>query len=433
MKKVAVWLLVLLVIGGAAVYIIFGRSHKGDGKDMVTASAKVGDITSSVSATGKVNPKVSVLVGTEVSGTIREIKVDYNSPVKKGQLLLKLDQETFRTQVDQATANLQSAESRLRELVVARDMQLSGVKTAIDQKKAALDKAEADYGRSQKLFDKGMISRQDLDAAREVYLVNKSQYEQSVSETAKNAVTDAQICTGRATVAQARASLRSAQTNLSKTVITAPMDGVVIERNVEVGQTVAASFATPNLLTIGDLKTMQVDISIDEADVGEVKVGGKAEFTVDAFPNKVFTGTVSKIYYAPVIVQNVVTYNGVVDVQNPEGMLRPGMTANVRLITSEKKGVLLIPSSALRVKMGGEGNKTQARKRPDGGKTVWVMKDGKPSPVRVVTGVTDFVNTEVVEGLKEGDVVVVEAPSQAGTGQPRAQGAGGPPRGGLRF
>ena len=196
---------------------------------------------------------------------------------------------------------------------------------------------------------------------------------------------------------------------------------------------VAASFATPNLLTIGDLKTMQVDISIDEADVGEVKVGGKAEFTVDAFPNKVFTGTVSKIYYAPVIVQNVVTYNGVVDVQNPEGMLRPGMTANVRLITSEKKGVLLIPSSALRVKMGGEGNKTQARKRPDGGKTVWVMKDGKPSPVRVVTGVTDFVNTEVVEGLKEGDVVVVEAPSQAGTGQPRAQGAGGPPRGGLRF
>jgi HlyD family secretion protein len=424
MKKAVLLVLAVAVLAGAGYYIYHKKTGQGK-SEYVTEKAQVGDVTSSVSATGKLNPKVTVLVGTEVSGTVRRISVDYNSVVKKGQVLLALDQEIFRTQVDQARASLRNAESKHRELVAGREMNRSDVKTSIDQKKAALDKAEADYQRSQELFDRGMIARQDLDSAREAYLVSKSQSEQSLANTAKNNVTDAQIAEAKAMVDQARANLRTADTNLSKTVITAPMDGVVVDRNIEVGQTVAASFNTPTLLTIGELKMMQVEVSIDEADVGQVAVGQKARFTVDAFPDKVFMGKVSKIYYAPVTVQNVVTYTGIIDVENPEILLRPGMTANVKIITSQKKGVLLVPSAALRVKMG-NAKKTKPA-AGGGGRTVWVMKAGKPEPVKVTTGVTDFVNTEITSGLSAGDDVVVDV---LGAGEKKNQGQGGAPRGG---
>ncbi len=425
MKKTAIWVMVAAIILGGA-YFIYASKAKAPDSGYVTEPVKKGDLTASVSATGTLNPKVSVLVGTEVSGTIREIYVDYNSMVKKGQVLLKLDQDLFKAQVAQYSANLQSAEARLMELQAGRGMQASDVQTTIDQKKATLDKDKANFDRNVKLFKQGMISGMDLDAAREAYLVAKAQYEQAGGETAKNAVTDAQIAGAKAQVAQARASLNTAETNLAKTVIKAPMDGIVVDRNVEVGQTVAASFSTPTLLTIGELGLMQVSVSIDEADVGQAQVGQEADFTVDAFPNRVFKGKVSKIYYSPVTVQNVVTYAGIVEVENPEKLLRPGMTANVKVITSRKKDVLMIPNSALRIKL--DKQKKQEKTAP-GTKTVYVMKGGKPQPVSITTGVTDFMNTEVTSGLEAGDVVVVDTTGK--TANKSAGGGGGPAGGGM--
>jgi HlyD family secretion protein len=407
MKKIIIIAVVLAAMAAAAGYLYTGKKSL-DPKDYVVEKAHVGDITSSVSATGKLQAKVTVLVGTEVSGTIRQIMVDYNYPVKKGQVLLKLDQELFKAQVDQSRANLMNAQAKLKEMESGRGMTRSGVLTSIYQKKATLDKAYADFNRNRQLLQKGYIAQQDLDAMQEAYLVAKSQYEQAKAETDKNDVTDAQIAEARAQVKQAQASLQTSETNLSKTVIKSPMDGVVIDRTVEVGQTVAASFSTPNLLTIGDLSVMQVAISIDEADVGQAKIGQKVTFTVDAFPNRVFEGTLSQVYYAPVTVQNVVTYTGIVEVNNENGLLRPGMTANVKIITGQKKDVLLIPSSALRVKLG-SGKEVKAGKgRGHGGQTVWVMQKDGPKPVQVTTGLTDFTNMEVLSGLKEGDPVVTD-------------------------
>jgi len=404
MKKIAVWVAVLALLAGGG-YYIYSKKAKAADTGYVTEAVKRGDITSSVSATGTLNPKVTVLVGTEVSGTIRQIFVDYNSLVKKGEVLLRLDQDLFKAQVAQSRANLQNAEARLQELQAGRGMQSSDVQSAIDQKKATLDKDKANYDRNESLFKKGMISGTDLDAAKEAYLVARAQYEQAGADTAKNAVTDAQIAGGRAQVAQARAALSTAETNLAKTVIKAPMDGIVVDRNIEVGQTVAASFSTPTLLTIGELSLMQVSVSIDEADVGQVKVGQEADFTVDAFPSKVFKGKVSQIYYAPVTVQNVVTYAGIIEVENQDKLLRPGMTANVKVITNRKKDVLMIPNSALRIKLDKQ-KKHEAG--PPGAKTLYVIKQGKPTPVSITTGATDFINTEVLSGLEEGDVVVVD-------------------------
>ena len=426
MKKVLILVAALLVLAGGGFYIYKKKASSEEGK-YITQPVKRGDIVSSVSATGKLQAKVSVLVGTEVSGTIRQILVDYNYPVKKGQVLVKLDQELFTAQADQARANLMSAQARLREMEAGRGMQRSGVKTTIDEKKANMDKTEADLKRNQTLFDKGMISRADLDASRQAYLVSKAQYEQASAETDKNEVTDAQIAEARAAVKQAQASLRTSETNLSKTVIRSPMDGVVIDRTVEVGQTVAASFSTPNLLTIGDLAIMQVEVSIDEADVGQAKVGQKAHFTVDAFPDRVFEGTLAKIYYAPVTVQNVVTYTGIVEVANKDGSLRPGMTANVKIITSEKKDVLLIPNSALRVKIDKTANERKSKVAP-GMKKVWVLKDKKPQEVKVKLGVTDFTNTEVISGIAEGDDVIVDTVGKPADG---TGGTGGSRRGGM--
>jgi HlyD family secretion protein len=426
MKKALIIIAALLVLAGGGFYVYKTKASSDDGK-YITQPVKKGDIVSSVSATGKLQAKVSVLVGTEVSGTIRQILTDYNRTVKKGQVLVKLDQELFQAQVDLARANLMNAQAKLREMESGRGIQSSSVKTAIDEKKANMDKTEADFKRNQTLFDKGMISRSDLDTSRQAYLVAKAQHEQVVVEVAKNDVTDAQIAEAKAAVKQSQASLRTAETNLSKTVIRSPMDGVVIDRTVEVGQTVAASFNTPNLLTIGDLAVMQVEVSIDEADVGQAKVGQKAHFTVDAFPDRVFEGTLAQVYYAPVTVQNVVTYTGIVEVANKDGLLRPGMTANVKIITSEKKDVLLVPNSALRVKIDQAAREKKSKGAP-GMKKVWVLKDKKPQEVKVKLGVTDFNNTEVISGLSEGDNVIVDTAGKPAGGA--STGGGGGSRGG---
>lgn len=398
----------VLAAGGYYVYSIKAGDEKGK---YITSEVKRGDITSYVSATGKLTPKVSVIVGTEVSGTIRGLYVDYNSVVRKGQVLIKLDQELFTAQVEQARAKVASAEAALNELESTRDMNRSEIKTNIDQAEASARKAAADAERGKSLFNNGVIARADLDAALKEEAVSLAQYQQALAARGRYASIDAQIDAARASVKEARAGLRTAETNLGKSVIRAPMDGVVIEKNVETGQTVAASFNTPTLLNIGDLSVMEVEVSIDEADVGRAVVGQDVEFTVDAFPGRVFEARLSKIHYAPIEVQNVVTYNGIVDVENADGALRPGMTANVNIITSRKRDVLMVPAAALRVNI--EGREAPPGPPEPGMRTVWVMAGDKPSPVYVKTGETDFVNIEVVSGLKEGDKVVVEVSGQA--------------------
>ncbi len=415
MKKSSKKKIILTLAVLAACALVFGVIYKKkktfNPKDYSVAKAHIGDVTASVSATGKLQAKTTVLVGTEVSGTIRRIMVDYNSPVKKGEVLLKLDQELFRAQVNQARANLENAQSKLTEMESNRGMTKSGVQTSIDQAKATLDKTSADLRRDEILIKTGSVSHSDLDAAREAYQNAGAQYADAKANTDKNLVLGAQIAEARAQVSQAKASLDTAETNLSKTVIISPMDGVVIDKQVEVGQTVAASFATPNLLTIGDLSVMQVAISIDEADVGRTKVGQKVRFTVDAFPNVVFKGTLSQIYYSPVTVSNVVTYTGIVEVKNRGGLLRPGMTANITIITGRRRHVLLIPSSALRVRLPGMKAKTEKGKKGKerkGRHTVWVMQKDGPHPVQVKTGLTDLVNTEITSGLKAGEPVITD-------------------------
>lgn len=331
---------------------------KGNRAEYRTDDVSRGDIREAVTATGIVNPVTTILVGTQVSGTIKDIFVDFNSPVKKGQIIARIDPRTFEAQVEQARANVARAEAQAKD-------------------------AERTLARSRQLFSRNLIARSELDTAETNNDSNAAQ------------------------LSQARAALRMAETNLQYTGILSPVDGVVISRNVDVGQTVAASFQTPTLFTIAqDLTKMQINTSVDEADIGKVKVGQEAEFSVDAFPDETFAGDVWQVRNAPTTVQNVVTYDVVVKVPNREKKLKPGMTANVSIITAEKKDVLRVPNAALRLKLAEPGKASLPQK----GQGVWVLEKGKPRRVPVTTGVSDGVLTEVLSGeLTESQQVIVES------------------------
>ena len=363
----------------------------------------MGDVVRGVTATGTVNPVTTVQVGTYDSGPITAIYADFNTAVKAGQLIAKIDPRPFQVKVDQSVA-------------------------ALALSKAQLGKDEADlaykkvtYERDQKLLSKRAISEDTLDSAR-------SAYEQDVAEVALD----------RANIAQQQANLDEANVNLAYTNIISPVDGTVVSRNVDVGQTVAASFQTPTLFLIAkDLTQMQVDTNVSESDIGNVQIGQTADFSVDAFPGHEFEGTVSQVRQAPVTVQNVVTYDVVVTVANPEFLLKPGMTANTTIITARRDNVLRVPTQALRFSPGGKhgshpGGGTDGatasdqpahhRGKSQHGKHVWIEKDGVLTPVSVTTGLDDGNNVEVLSGnLKEGDLVVVEqvrpnSPDGAGPG-----------------
>jgi len=426
LKKAAIAFAVLVAVAGAA-YLLFFRGS-GDKTSYVTAEVKRGDITSYVSATGTISPKVSVLVGTEVSGTIKDIYVEENDHVKKGQPLLRLDRELFEAKLTQAKASLEAAQAAYNELVTEQASVKAEVASGIEQTEAEYAEADAKLMRGQSLFKKGMISREDLDALMRDQAVKKAAYNQALAGKAKLAAYGSKIAAAASKIKEAQAGLDTARTNLDKSEIDSPMDGVVITRNVDVGQTVAASFNTPELFEVGDLGVMEVEVSVDEADVGRVKVGMEADFTVDAYPGEVFRGHVSRLSYSPEIVQNVVTYTGIIEVENRELKLRPGMTANVDIITSRRKGVLMVPNAALRVKLDLPQDEAAAGKAPAGPVkpasdtgTVYVMEDGKPVLRTIKTGVTDYRNTEVLSGLKEGDMVVTDkagyANSNSSTGR----------------
>jgi HlyD family secretion protein len=382
MKKV---LVVIGLIAAVGVAVFFLLRNRGDEVKYRTEKVARGDIEATVTATGTVNAVTTVLVGTQVSGTIKKIYVDFNSHVKKGQLIALIDPATFEAQVEQQKANLYAAKANLEKAEAS----------IIDTKRTMT--------RNKELLAKSLIAQSDFDTSQTNY------------ETAA-----AQVSASKAAVAQAEASLRNAQTNLGYTRIVSPVDGVVVSRNVDVGQTVAASFQTPTLFTIAqDLTKMQIDTSVAEADIGRVKVDQEVDFTVDAYPDITFKGKVWQIRIAPITVQNVVTYDVVVLVGNRDLKLMPGMTANVSIIVAEEKGVLKIPNSALRFRPA-EGGKPKFEK----GAGVWILENRRPKRVAVKLGISDGNYTQIISGdLKEGQNVVVESLTKT---QQEAPGRRGP-------
>jgi HlyD family secretion protein len=334
-----------------------------------------GPITPTISATGTVNPELTIIVGTYVSGVIQQLFCDYNTAVKKGQICAKIDPRPYQSQLDQAKANLAVAKATLLK----------------DQ--AALAYAKISYERQARLVQSNAVSQDVLDNAKNAY-----------------AQAQAQIAFDEATIQQRQAALDAAQVNLDYTDIISPVDGIVVSRSVTMGQTVAASFQTPTLFLIAtDLTRMEVDTNVSEGDIGDVTLGQKATFTVDAYPKRTFQGTVSQVRQSPQTVQNIVTYDVVISVANPDLDLKPGMTAANRIVVDERISVLRVPNQALRyapsTQMASAGM-TLGPETP-GQSHVWVMRDEIPVSVLVETGVEDDVFTEIRSGsIKSGDQVI---------------------------
>ena len=354
-------------------YFLFG-GEKQAGVTYGTAEVNVGDITNSVTATGTIEPVTSVTVGTQVSGKVAHLYVDYNSVVKKGQVIAELDKTNLMSELASAKANLSSAQSNLSY-------------------------QQSHFNRYQILFNKGLISANDYEQTR-------LSYEQAQQQ-----------------VRTARESVNKAATNLGYATITSPIDGVVLSKSVEEGQTVAASFNTPELFTIAqDLTNMQVIADIDEADIGEVKEGQRVTFTVDAYPDDVFSGVVKQVRQEATTESNVVTYQVVISAPNANLKLKPGLTANVTIFTKEVKNVLSVPSKALKFtpneKMLTDGQSIQDVPAPN---KVWTLEDGVFKAHKVEVGLTNGITTEITSGLKAGQKVVTEF--QIGGGDEPAEGA----------
>lgn len=348
----------------AVLLAVLAAACASEGPSYRTEPVTRGDVQQTVTATGTVNPVTTVQVGTQVSGTIKALYADFNARVTKGQIIAQIDPAFYETQLAQAQANTDRAAAALRD-------------------------AERILTQNRALLARNLIAKNEYDAAETGYDSAKAQ------------------------LAQAKAALQSAATNLSYTKIYSPVDGVVISRSVDVGQTVAASFQTPTLFLIAqDLTKMQIDTNVAESDIGAVMLGQDVEFTVDAYPDAPFKGKVWQKRQAPITVQNVVTYNVVVQVGNKDLKLMPGMTANVAIIITTKQGVLKVPNAALRFRMtdrpaGAAGGESKNEKK---GPAVWVLENKAPKRIAVVPGISDGIVTEVLSGeLKEGQQVIVES------------------------
>lgn len=399
------FLLALLVLaGGIALFFwVDSGSQKAEAR-FRTQAVERGELTQQASANGTLNPVSLVNVGTQVSGTVVKWYADFNDQVKEGQKLLELDPSLLEAQLKQSEASLASARSKLKL-------------------------EEANAARARELFKLEYISRQEFDVSTQ------------------------SLEAARAQVAQVSALVEKDRTNLGNSVIRSPVSGVVVSREVDVGQTVAASFQTPTLFKIAqDLAKMQINSSYAEADIGSLKEGQKATFRVDAFPNRNFRGVVKQVRLNPTTVQNVVTYDVVIAVDNPDQILMPGMTAYVNIMVAQRKDALLVPNAALRfrpadtakpaekvrapgsdVGKSGEGRREghkegrEGRERGQGRSgTVHVLANGQPKAVKVETGITDNRMTEITGGeLKEGDMVIIEdrqIPAKSATVAPRQSG-----------
>jgi len=378
MKRFVPW--VALVVGLLIVASVVRQCRNGRTENYQVATVTRGAITQAVTATGTLNPVVNVQVGSQVSGNIAKLFVDFNSQVKAGQVVAQIDPVLFQATVTQAEGDLANTQ-------------------------AALELARVNATRTQELFARKTSSQADLDQA----MANLHQAEANVKIK--------------------QGALDKAKADLDHCTITSPIDGVVISRNVDVGQTVAASLQAPVIFQIAnDLTKMQIDANVAEADVGALEIDQDVDFTVDAFPMRTFRGKVVQVRNAPITVQNVVTYDTVIGVSNPDLKLKPGMTANVSIIVAQKDNVLQIKNAALRyrpaeaasaemssakVASGGSTSRTPGsvqrgagRERRPSERTVYILSDGRPKSVQIKTGISDGVVTEVVEGLKEGDRVI---------------------------
>jgi HlyD family secretion protein len=375
---------ILLLVAAAAAIVIpaiatyFGGN--GNGAQYTTATIDRADIQQSVSASGTLNPVKLVNIGTQISGVVQKLHADFNAKVEEGQILAELDQSLIQAQIQQSEGALASAEAKLKQ-------------------------ARANFTRVEALFNKKYVAKADLDLARQEL------------ETAEAQV---KIATGQ---------VERDRVNLGYTIIKSPVSGIVISRAVDVGQTVAASFQTPTLFVIAqDLKQMEIYTSLSEADVGGVKEGMQVNFTVDAFVGRKFEGKVRQIRLNTTTVQNVVTYNVVIDVDNEDLTLLPGMTAFVTLIQDRKENVLRVPNAALSYRPANpEGRKPSEEPAQPEQKAVYLLSGSRPERVEVKTGISDNKFTEVLEGLKEGDIVVTQetTPGRKPAGGNRQGGPGG--------
>ncbi|MDO9307802.1 MAG: efflux RND transporter periplasmic adaptor subunit [Deltaproteobacteria bacterium] len=398
MKKYLIILAVILAIAGIAGYGFYKRTPEVSYK---TARIERGMVVSTVAATGNLSAVTTVQVGTQVSGTIQKLYVDFNSKVKKGQAIAEIDPSLFNASVEQAHGNVLNSEANLQK------------------SRVTLADAERTLARNKKLLADGIISQADYD----------------VAETALQSAR-ASVKASEGSVAQTRGALMQSRTNLRYSVIRSPVDGVVISRTIDIGQTVAASFQTPTLFTIAkDLTKMQIEVSVDEADISRIQLDQKATFTVDSYPEQTFGGKVVQIRSAPIITQNVVTYVVVVNVDNNDLKLKPGMTANVSIEVARKDDVLKLPPAALRFKPKTKTDDAKAKRSEDrgsankqrpaagspdqggkpggrkagNGQQVYILKDNKPVAVKIRTGIANNSSIELVEStLKEGDEVVIE-------------------------
>ena len=376
-------------------------AHRGAGHTkFVTAEVTQGDIVRSVTATGTVNPVVTVQVGSYVSGPIVQLYVDFNSPVKAGQLMAKIDPRPFAAQVELTTAALANSRAQLQK----------------DQANLAYQKVT--YDRDKALLKQNVVSQDQVD-----------------SQLSLNDQAVAQVALDEAAIQQQTASLKASQLNLNYTNIVSPVDGTVVSRNVDQGQTVAASYQTPTLFLVAkDLTKMQVDSNVSESDIGYVQMGQRATFKVDAFPDREFEGTVGQVRQAPITVQNVVTYDVVVSVDNPEQLLKPGMTANVTLITARRDHVVKIPIEAIRFnpEKAASDDSASDTALPTRAARVWVLAGKRLKPVSVTIGLDDGNFVEMLGGpLRPGERVVTDEIHQA---PPKAAGSSaGGGSGGLRF
>ena len=373
MKKISkVWYIVAVVLVVVVSVWAFSGSKRKEQVDFVTEKVAPANIQSSITATGTIEPVTSVTVGTQVSGIVSKLYVDYNSVVKKGQVIAELDKSNLMSQLNSAKANLQQMQANLR--------------------KAQEDLAyqHANFNRYKTLYNKGLVSANDFETARLSY------------QTASQSVSSV-----RQQVNAAQEDVKRAQTNLGYATITSPIDGIVLSKSVEEGQTVAASFSTPELFTIAqDLTNMQVVANVDEADIGGVKEGERVTFTVDAYPDETFQGTVKQVRQEATTTNNVVTYEVVISAPNANLKLKPGLTANVTIFTAERSGVLSVSSKALRYTPTKET--VGHMKIVDGGgkSKVWVIEGNTIKSVPVHIGMTDGTHTQILSGVSRGQVIV---------------------------
>ena len=359
MNKKKLWLIVAVAaIAILAVWLLSG-GKKEEKVTFETAAVAPANIMNSITATGTIEPVTSVTVGTQVSGIVSKLYVDYNSVVKKGQVIAELDKTNLMSQLNTAKTQLATAQSQLNYQT-------------------------ANYNRYKTLFEKGLVAADDFDNAKLSYVQAKEQ------------------------VASAKEEVQRAQTNLGYATITSPIDGIVLSKSVEEGQTVAASFSTPELFTIAqDLTNMQVVADIDEADIGEVKEGERVSFTVDAYPDNTFEGEVKQVRQEATTNNNVVTYEVVIAAPNADLKLKPGLTANVTIYTAERKGVLAVPSKALRFTPQKETVGKLKIVDVTGAKNkVWTIEGNSIVAHKVNIGMTDGTNTQIVGGIASGEKVV---------------------------